>query len=566
MAAFYALPPEVPVRVEDRFETGDGGVLALRRVAGAITRHVETSPENADARLVAFHRAWPRIEALERYLAVGNFEFAERVALDLAEEFPALPAARFGRGAARAAVGDWDAAAAGFLETLRLAPGNRRATSELYLALALGGRFDEAATLAPGLGASADGRRLLALFAPRVAAGDSPGVARLVAALGGLSRARSTGDPAALAEAARDCLDAFPDEPVPLAHAAEALRDAGDRSAALALADRVTRLAPGHAPGWLLLGTLALEAGDRIEAERAALRARTADPDDPRAPELQARVLRADGRPSQAARLLESVRDRFPEEPRLTAQLAGALLEALESDRAAELLERETDRYPFDPTAWFNLARTREAAGRLAGAEAALRRALEAAPCFPEATEALALLLDRLGRSDQARDLLERLVTDLPDSPFGWRGLGDLQLSRNLGEAARAYARVVELRPDLPIAGTLYIAALTESRAGRRGEALTLFERAVRTDPRRHEAWCGLGAALAADGNLAGAERAFSEAVRLDGRVPGYRRNLAAMQRARFRRNPLRHWRALGDARREEREAARLADRGVPPT
>lgn len=560
MAVFYGLPPEVPVGIDDPFESAGPGALSLKRVAQGIGRSLDAGGGPADPRLERFHRAWPRLESLERYLAVGNTEFAERVAKDLQAEFPELPAAHFGVGAARAGRGDWDGAAAEFARARRMAPGNRRITSELYLALGLGGSFAEAEALAGDLAASPEGRRLLALFGPRVAAADAAGLARLVAALGGLSRARASGDAAALSGAARDMVSAFPDEVPALTHAAEALRDAGERGPALALAERMTRQGPGHAPGWLLLASLALEAGDRPGAERAALRARAADPDDPRGVELLARVLRADGRPGQAARLLESVQERFPGEPRLSALYAGALLESLDTGRAVRHLEAEAERRPYDPLARYNLARALEAAGRLDDAAAAYRDALSRAPRFPECLEALALCLDRLGRRDEARALLDRLVADLPESPYGWRGLGDLQLSTDIGEAARAYARAVELRPDLPAAGALFIAALTESRAGHADRALELFEKAVRTDPRRHEAWCGLGAALFAAGNLAGAERAFAEAVRQNDRVPGYRRNLAAVHRALFRGNPLRHWRALGRARREEREAARLPD------
>jgi predicted Zn-dependent protease len=562
MAAFYALPSEVPSRAGERFETGEGGVLALARVAAAIARHLEERGGDADGRLLAFQRAWPRIQALERYLAIGNSEFAERVALDLMAEFPELPVARFGAGAARAARGDWDGAAAEFAAAHRLAPGDRRTLSELYLALALGERYDEAKRLEPDLGGTPAGRRLRALFGPRVADRDAAGLARLVAALGGLSRARGSNDADQVLAAARELARAFPGEAAVLVHAADAEREAGDRPSALALADRVTRLDPGHAPGWLLLGTLALEAGDRVEAERAALRARAADPDDPECVALHARVLRADGRPGQAARLLESARARFPDEPRLTALLAGALLEDLDAGRAVALLDEDVKRRPFDPTAWYNLGRAHEAAGRLDDAGAAYRAALEQAPRFPEATEALGLCLDRQGRTAEGRELLERLVAEEPDSPFGWRGLGDLQLSSDIGEAARAYARAIELRPELPMAGTLYLAALEASRAGRAAEARTLFERAVRTDPRRHEAWCGLGAACFDAGEFDRAERAFAEAVRLDGRVAGYRRNLAAAHRAIFRRSPLKYWRSLGRARREEREAERLAGAG----
>lgn len=83
------------------------------------------------------------------------------------------------------------------------------------------------------------------------------------------------------------------------------------------------------------------------------------------------------------------------------------------------------------------------------------------------------------------------------------------------------------LRDDPTQQAALFILGTVNARAERYGVSLALFERIVKINPKRHEAWSNVGMALIECGDYAGAVEAFKRAKSLSD-LPSYMANLGA--------------------------------------
>jgi predicted CXXCH cytochrome family protein len=232
---------------------------------------------------------------------------------------------------------------------------------------------------------------------------------------------------------------------------AEALDNGGQPARALASYREVVRLDPSSAVGWQRLGTALRRSS--LHAEGAAALERSIKLAPARAMTwhelgLTYRLL---GRTAEAAAALEKAIERDPEMPEAHNNL-GILRAGVGDAASAEASFREAIRIkPSYADAHGNLANLLAAGGRLAEAQAEFDRALRLLPDDAGTRYDYAMLLGRLGRYDDAQRELENSLRADPAFAAAHELLGDLLLARNQPqEAASRFREAVKLRPDSP--------------------------------------------------------------------------------------------------------------------
>jgi tetratricopeptide (TPR) repeat protein len=227
---------------------------------------------------------------------------------------------------------------------------------------------------------------------------------------------------------------------------------------------------------------------------------------------------------------------------------------------ARSILEDAVPARPGDPLPHQLLARLDEASpGGREAAERRLREAVRMCGPLPMLQYALGDLLRRWGRRTEAEGLFKVLVRRHPETPWGYRGLGDLVVEEQPAEAVRRYAEAHRRAPELSIPGYDYLVGVSALRAGDPEAARRSLQRAVAWEPDTARYWCDLGAALFYSGDLEGALAATARALELRPGHPGFLHNLAEYHRVRFRRNPVRAWRSGWTAWRLRRRAGTAA-------
>lgn len=549
-AGYYGLPPELPFRFEAPADPGAAPRIDLAAVVRCLEESRGDPAVGHDPVLLRFLANWPLIERMERYLNVGNYSFARRVADELERQDPGRPCAAWARGIAASREDDLETAADELENCLTTCPRHLPALEELASVLALMESWNGTLLLLDRLDALSPETGGGSLYRALVEAQDPAGIQEIRARLSDLVVAGNLGEREAVLEAAEAVTRAAPGNAEVHRRAAVAVRAAGDRGRALTLAEKAARLDPRSATAHLSLARLAIESGDLMEAERAALMARTLAPEWIAPVMALASALRADGRPAGAALVLNSAAALHPDDMNVKKLEAICLLEAGRPGEARNRLEEVARHDPFDPAAHFNLARAQEALRDSAAARAAYGEALARAPRFAAAREALALLDFREGHAARAREALEALVREQPDSPHGYRGLGDLVVDSDPAAAARLYEEAMKRQDDFACAGLYYLAGLKALLERDYAGAGRLFETALRSDTRRHRAWCNLGVVRFHEGNLEQAIFAMEQAASLAPGEPGYRRNLEVFCWKAFWKHPVRNWRYMGKARK----------------
>ncbi len=560
-AAFYGLPGEIPFRHPEDLEPGTGSGLGIQQIARALEEAAREAP-SAPTPFRSFLDNWPDISRMESCLAIGNHEFALRVARDLRSRAPELPCALLGLGIAATRLGRREEAAEALESCLALCPERLDAIVEMSLIHALEGRWDGAGLLLDRIQAIHPASADLHLYRPLVERRDASGletVRGLVERLAAAERRRDVGETAAAAE---EIVQRLPDHAEAVRRAAVALLMAGEPARAMTLALRAARL-DDRSP--LVQNSLAgfhLQARDFIEAERAALRARTLAPEWLPPLITLSQVLRADRRPAMAALHLEKALETRPGNLQILEFLGRSLLEAGRVDDARTRFRDIADRAPGNPLARFHLGHVEDVAGNHAAAVEHYRGACEAAPLFAEAREAMALAMARCGQEGEGRRILEELIRDRPESPFGFRGLGDLLVDSDPAEALRLFEEATRRSGDIEAAGLFFLSGNRMLLERRFSEAAALFELSLRRNPRRHQSWCNLGVARKEEGRLAEAIAAMKEAARLAPDVAGYHGNLAVFYRSAFTGNPIRNFRCLWSSLKASRASRNARSNG----
>lgn len=169
--------------------------------------------------------------------------------------------------------------------------------------------------------------------------------------------------------------------------------------------------------------------------------------------------------------------------------------------------------------------------GDFATAEKLLRQALAAAPNDPAYANNLGEALRAQGRFAEAVDCYRRALRADPQHADALNNLGGALQGLGLAEQAEGiYRLLLQTHPGHP-AG-LYNLGLICMGHGRLDEAATLLEQAIAAlGGQAAEAYNALGVVRLRQGNVAGAEDAFTQALTLNAGLPGAHLNLGALLR-----------------------------------
>lgn len=281
---------------------------------------------------------------------------------------------------------------------------------------------------------------------------------------------------------------------------------------------------PQFQQGWLLLGSVLAEKGDRDAAQSAWLKfiegANTRDPnqqrelaqvflglaqiatkrgddaaaeswlariDDPRsvsrAQIQRAGILARKGQLPQARQLIADLPGQTPEERR-TRLLADVQLlrEHQQLAMAHEVLQRALTEEPEDQELLYEQAMLAEKLGRLDEMERSLRSIIARNPKHYHAHNALGYLLaDRGIRLDEAHELIVTALKQAPDDPFITDSLGWVEFKQGrLAQALSTLQRAYQTRSDPEIAAHL---GEVMWALGQRDQAIQVWRKALKFSP-----------------------------------------------------------------------------------
>jgi predicted Zn-dependent protease len=296
-------------------------------------------------------------------------------------------------------------------------------------------------------------------------------------------------DPALAARQASEILSAVPGHPAAALMLGTARRLMGDHEAALEVLEPLARAQPNSAATHLELG-LALGAKRRGEAAVAALRrAVQLKPDLPDAWRALGDhlTLIGDGAGADAAyarHIRHSTRDPRLLEP--AAALCDGRLAVAET-----LLRAHLAQHPTDVAAIRMLAEVGARLGRYLDAQHLLERCLELAPGFTAARHNYAVVLLREGKAGEALAQVDRLLAAERGNP-GYRNLKAAILTRtgDFADSIDLFAGVLEEYPGHARVWMSYGHALKS--AGRQGESIAAYRRAIALEPTLGEAYWSL--------------------------------------------------------------------------
>lgn len=195
--------------------------------------------------------------------------------------------------------------------------------------------------------------------------------------------------------------------------AAHACLRSGESESARSIAEALVQEVPASADVWQILAMAYAEAGDRRNAENAFHRAHSLAPDSEVVALNFARWLQKEGRPREAAAVLETA----VETPAIMMLRAKIALHIHDARQACTLYERVVAIQPEALPAWLGLGNALRALREYEAAESAFRRAVGMQPSNPLPWFGLGATLRMLGRIDQALSALHNARSLGLDSP-----------------------------------------------------------------------------------------------------------------------------------------------------
>ncbi|KAB8182377.1 tetratricopeptide repeat protein [Lysobacter maris] len=243
--------------------------------------------------------------------------------------------------------------------------------------------------------------------------------------------------------AAREVVEAQPQDPVAQRLLSAALRMSGDRAGALAAIDRAIELLPEDAQAHMERAGLLLDERALDEAQVSLAQAVGLDPNKFPAYVMQAQLAVGRGDLDQAESLIKTAARIAPEDPQVLALEGTLALRRGNPDRALSILSQASQRHPDEAILRHALGFAYAAKGHYAFAEQAFRGLLERYPSNP-LRAMVADLVRRQGRPGEAVDELLPILDQGGDSPALRRLIGEMEL-----EAGRPDSAVVRLKSVL---------------------------------------------------------------------------------------------------------------------
>ena len=211
---------------------------------------------------------------------------------------------------------------------------------------------------------------------------------------------------------------------------------------ALAVLKDTLKQNPGSAPLALRIAGIYVISLRKFEpAQRYAREALRSAPDLIEPYQMLYSIARADGRPGDAAKILDQAARRTNEDPEFWAGLAdlnvrqmlmeGNLRDGAKNSAALDHYRRAAELGRQDPAILLRALNFFFAGGHLEDAVAAGRRLLVLQPSDTLSREKLALALSSLGRDDEALVELEAVASENPASLLAYRAHGEILLKRD---------------------------------------------------------------------------------------------------------------------------------------
>lgn len=306
---------------------------------------------------------------------------------------------------------------------------------------------------------------------------------------------------------------------------------AGRDAAALARVETVLARDPGHAEALLLAATLA-ERGQRLGDAFAALdRAAAAAPKDPRVDYARVQLLVKAKRPAEAEEAARAMLRRHPGTAAAQLALVLALAAGNKYGDAAQALVPVEDKLPAQPDMLVLAALVKIQTGQSAQGESYLLRLLAGMPGQPDALQALAALRLRDGNPKGAIDLLEPVRDTAPPALLRQLAGAYVQDGRT-EDAAALFQRLAatgspaagEAKASLDLlaipgqddaTGQKLLLAAERVRAGDAAGAVALLRELRASHPAEALYPTLEGRVLAGEGDAAGAQAAFTQALAL---------------------------------------------------
>ncbi|MDQ7798726.1 MAG: tetratricopeptide repeat protein [Candidatus Edwardsbacteria bacterium] len=211
------------------------------------------------------------------------------------------------------------------------------------------------------------------------------------------------------------------------------------------------RAAKATPNSWLAnmsMGLVSARRGDPVLAERYYLKARQANPGDPKLLTNLGLLYLNNHRPEMARDVFSGLLAVHPDHPGANYNLGQALDRLKEYDRAADCYRRETVIAPSNIDAKVALGASLAEAGRYAEARRSFQEILKLDQNNFEALLNLGVIEFRAGNTVRARNWLERAVRAAPERAEGHLNLGHVyRAEKRLTEAQREFGTAAKINP-----------------------------------------------------------------------------------------------------------------------
>ncbi len=192
------------------------------------------------------------------------------------------------------------------------------------------------------------------------------------------------------------------------------------------------------------LAQLYLRAGKLEKAFEESSKSLAAAPQSTESRILQAGILEALGRESEAVPLYESVLQDRPEQPEVYLLLANIYIRGKNFPATYEILRRLQEKTPEAAIANYYVGRAQEVEGKLQEAEQSYRKAVDATPQNTVIPVDLIRVLLKLKKIEAAKLVCRKLLAKDPNNLNARRVLGQLSLGESNYDEALEHLRVLE--------------------------------------------------------------------------------------------------------------------------